>query len=133
MMNKDENKDHTNENKSNNDENKNENTDKFRKYNSIDNLHAKGLVYQVKRHGYDAENIEWIGTEKVHGSNFAFIVHSDNKIECAKRSGILNDEESFHNHKNVLERVEKQLISLKDTIYEHMNEYKDQSITIFGE
>ena len=56
-----------------------------------------------------ANDVEWIALEKVHGSNFCFLVSQGGElVQCGKRSSII-EEGPFFNYELILEVM---LISL---------------------
>ncbi|TKD00278.1 RNA ligase family protein [Polyangium fumosum] len=50
-----------------------------------------------------ASRAEWIVTEKIHGANFCFVTEGE-EVRCAKRKGLLADDEDFFGHRGVLRR-----------------------------
>ena len=82
---------------------------------------------------------QWAVTEKVHGSNFAFIFDVYTKqIQYAKRTGILKDDDPFFGYRDLIPKLQPKLLSVVD---EFLLQYHDTLkiypnsfvITIFGE
>jgi Rnl2 family RNA ligase len=89
----------------------------FRKYSSIENLKASEIK-AIKKHGYD--NVEWIATEKVHGSNFSVTIYKDEyddvKVVAGKRTAFLEENEKFNSYESVVEKYKKGFINLYEMI-----------------
>lgn len=75
----------------------------FRKYNSIINhYNTKDIEYIIEKNfGRLPAEIIFEVTEKIHGSNFS-ILAENGQIAFAKRSALLNDNESFYGFQDVL-------------------------------
>jgi Rnl2 family RNA ligase len=100
----------------------------FKKYNSIENSYRqKFLNYIVEQGKADGE---WTVTEKVHGSNFSFVV-GEHEMKCAKRSGFIAKDEAFFDYERI---VEKYGDSVK-AIAEHLKATREgiETVTVFGE
>jgi len=94
----------------------------FKKYNSIENSYQSRFI-EKSIYNLDRYN-DFIVQEKIHGSNFSFYV-SENWIKCAKRTGFIEEWESFFNYKKVLEDNSFSLIELQKEI--------GKDIIVFGE
>jgi Rnl2 family RNA ligase len=66
----------------------------FKKYSSIENVQRTKTLKEYEDCGVTGG--EWVVQEKVHGSNFSFIV-TEKSIQCGKRSGLVNQGENFFN------------------------------------
>lgn len=66
----------------------------FKKYSSIENSYRINVMNQIYEQGM--EQLDWVVTEKVHGSNFSFYL-SDEGISCAKRTSFLRIGDNFFN------------------------------------
>ena len=75
---------------------------------------------------------QWAVTEKVHGANFSFIYNTDTAtFNCARRNGILEENEFFYNHKSVMNDNIQYLNNIINKIKELNINF--QSIIIYGE
>lgn len=88
-------------------------TIEFKKYNSIENSYQWRFVEKCI-YNLDGYN-DFIVQEKIHGSNFSFYV-SESGIKCAKRTGFIEEWESFFDYKKVLEDNSFALIELQKEI-----------------
>lgn len=65
----------------------------FKCYPEIENHYNKDVLKLVEN--YQTDEI-WVATEKIHGTNFAFVCDGVEVI-CAKRTSLLKDKDSFYN------------------------------------
>jgi Rnl2 family RNA ligase len=72
----------------------------------------------------------WCATEKVHGANFSIYVWSSGQIKCAKRTGFIEDGESFFGHFEVIERYRNGILALSNLLFE---QYRSATVVLFGE
>nr|URM62377.1 ligase 2 [Mimivirus sp.] len=86
----------------------------FQKYFSIENLNARSFK-SLQKNGLLSNNIEWIALEKIHGANFSFITNGE-KLETAKRTGIISPEEYFFNYQIVVERYSQDVLNIFNKI-----------------
>jgi len=100
----------------------------FKKYNSIENTYREKAIEQVYLHDYG--NDVFVVQEKVHGSNFSFITEG-NKIQVAKRTSIISEDENFSNHKYVISKYEKAILELFKLV--KLDFPETEMITVFGE
>jgi Rnl2 family RNA ligase len=103
----------------------------FKKYSSIENSYREKIISQIRE--IFPLNEEWIVTEKIHGANFSFITDGI-EVKCAKRSGIIGENENFYNYKIVYDKYKDEVLK----IFNHIkNDIKDVAeiyeIQIFGE
>lgn len=75
------------------------NTEKFIKYNSIENHYGASFIGRVSRE--IPEDTVWVAMQKIHGTNFQVIIDGE-EILFAKRSGIIDETESFNGHHEVM-------------------------------
>lgn len=59
----------------------------------------------------------WCVTEKVHGANFSFHIHRSGKLKCGKRTGIIEDDDSFFGYFAVVERVRQSIFALAEELF----------------
>jgi len=59
--------------------------------------------------------IEWVGLEKIHGTNFSFICDGINVFGC-RRSEILKPDESFYSYQNILSKYKSNILMLFELI-----------------
>ncbi|WP_170319263.1 RNA ligase family protein [Polyangium spumosum] len=50
-----------------------------------------------------ASRVEWIVTEKIHGANFCLVTDGAD-VRCAKRKGLLDEDEDFFGHRGIQTR-----------------------------
>lgn len=75
---------------------------------------------------------QWAVTEKVHGANFSFIYNKlFNNFNYAKRTGILNDDDTFFGYKNIINDYTPYLINIINEI--KLLEIQFTNIIIYGE
>ena len=100
---------------------------KFKKFSDVENSYHEKFFSKVKGLG-DTGN--WVALEKVHGSNFSFIV-SPNSLRVAKRTSILEEGTNFNgiNYEKLIEKYREPCQKLFSIL---MSE-NCQQITIFGE
>jgi Rnl2 family RNA ligase len=102
----------------------------FQAYSSIEN-HTHGRTIQtildvVKKH----PTLEWVATEKVHGSNFQMTTNG-HEIKCGKRHSFLKDDENFYQFKTVSDKYTQAMFQL---LREVQKLYPDlQTIVVYGE
>ena len=79
---------------------------KFKKFSSLENSYRENFIHKIREQGY--ENEKYIITEKLHGANYSFTVVIENgllvSVNPAKRSGYINSDEKFYNHRTVYEK-----------------------------
>ena len=105
----------------------------FIKFPSLENTYRQKEIDQclmIEQH-YKEQGLtsNWIVTEKVHGANYSFWVTSDEneiKVQVAKRTSFIADDEKFFNHKPVLEKYRQSMIEL----YQHL---ECDTLVIYGE
>ena len=105
----------------------------FKKYSEIENTYRQKEIEKIRKSGFANKNIEYVVTEKVHGSNFSFITDGK-KVLVAKRTSVLTEEEipKFFNAKLMLEKYKENVISLFEELFG--KEVEEQKIVqIFGE
>lgn len=100
----------------------------FKKYTSIENSYDEEFMNKVKAEM--PKDLTYVVQEKVHGANVSFICDGK-QIEFAKRTAILETEENFFQHHEILEKYKEKVFSVFKTLKER---YPDlQCISIFGE
>lgn len=103
----------------------------FKKYNSIENHYRDVFLRKIRQ---TVGEVEWIVTEKIHGTNLSFLCDG-NTVQVCKRSGpIGSDKESasgFFRADIALDKYGPAVLSL----FRHMSETNPSltSIQIFGE
>ena len=104
------------------------------KYNSIINLTSSMMEKEYEPKSVNIPtypNIQYVGIEKVHGSNFSIICDIDNTISYARRKDKLKKDERFHDYLNVMEQHQDCIKKIKTEI-EKINT-APVLITIYGE
>lgn len=100
----------------------------FKKYSSIENTFDKEFLDKVKSEL--AENVLYAVQEKVHGANFS-LVTDGNTIFAGKRTGLIEANQKFYEHEELLERYTPKVIALFSSMKQ---KYSDVvSMTVYGE
>lgn len=105
----------------------------FIKFPSLENTYRQKEIdhcLMTEQH-YKEQGIStnWVVTEKVHGANYSFWVTSDEneiKVQVAKRTSFISEDEKFFNHKPVLENYTQNMIKL----YQHL---ECETLVVYGE
>lgn len=98
----------------------------FKKYSSIENHYNSKFLEKIR--WQIEESVEWVAREKIHGANFQIIVYKD-KVDFAKRSQVIPDNESFYGHIEVMKRYKDAIKYVQDnTSWENVD-----SVNIYGE
>lgn len=109
----------------------------FKKYPSLTNHYQEKFVEDIyiQRYGEELSQVYWDKLycieEKVHWSNFQFIVDIDNNITCATRNNILNEWEKFFDWETLLLKYKENI--LNDTREIRMRERVHCPIHFFWE
>jgi len=101
----------------------------FKKYNSIEQNYRTKFIDMIKANNLDT--IDYIVQEKIHGSNFSFISVDGINFRAAKRTSILEPNESFYNYKPVMDKLLDKMKALWTLV---KADYPDMfQLTVFGE
>lgn len=85
----------------------------FTKYPKMANVLKTAMLDKVIDHGYGAEDVPWIATEKVHGANFALHFDViDASIKISRRSGFLEEGEVFYAHTKILPQLKTSMAAV---------------------
>ena len=107
---------------------------KFKKFSSLENSYRDNFISKIREQGY--ENDEYIITEKLHGASYSFTVVIENELPVsvipAKRSGYINSDEKFYNHRPVYEKYVHKIMLLAQQLVKD-NELTDGVVTVYGE
>ena len=107
---------------------------KFKKFNSLENSYRENFIHKIREQGY--ENEKYIITEKLHGANYSFTVVIENgllvSVNPAKRSGYINSDEKFYNHRPVYEKYVDKVSNLALCLLKD-NNMSDGVVTVYGE
>ena len=91
----------------------------FIKYNSIENSFRQEFINSIYDQGFSGD--EFIVQEKVHGANFSF--YTDGKeIKYAKRTQLIDSNESFFNHKLIAEKYKNKLFKVFEIVKQNYPE-----------
>lgn len=85
----------------------------FKGYSSLENHYNNKFIERIRNNALDGG--EWVAREKIHGTNFSFIVSRD-AVTCAKRSGIIHDGEDFFGYAIVQAKYRDSLLALQKSI-----------------
>lgn len=75
----------------------------FKKYSSLTNHTDKKYLSRILFAGLTDPKVIWVAREKIHGSNFSFLVTKDS-VQSGKRSGLIPEGENFYNHADIESR-----------------------------
>ena len=78
------------------------NTIAFMKYNSIENSYRQAFLDKC---AFAVGNETLVAVEKIHGANFSFVL-TETETRVAKRSGLIEDGETFYGHTRFYNRYE---------------------------
>lgn len=104
----------------------------FKKYNSLTNHVDKGFLNKLMIQGFTDPLKTWVAREKVHGANFSFIIKND-EIKIAKRTGIIEEQETFYEASDLLKKYRESVIKVRDSLNLLKKLNPDSTVTIFGE
>ena len=97
----------------------------FTKYTSIDNSYNNKLLSKIA--SQINPNLKLVALEKVHGANFSVTYNrKDDSVRFAKRSGFLEEGESFYSHGNIKDKLQEMIIAISRTCINNI-------ITVYGE
>ena len=107
---------------------------KFKKFSSLENSYRENFIHKIREQGY--ENDVYIITEKLHGANYSFTVVVVGGIAVsvipAKRSGYINSDEKFYNHRPVYENYIHKVSNLASCLLKD-NNMSNGIVTVYGE
>jgi len=103
----------------------------FKKYSSIENSYRDKEIKKIRISGFAEKDIEWVVTEKIHGTNFSFI-SDGNEVKVAKRTSILNENEisKFFDADIMLEKYSQNVKELANYL---KRIYNISYVQVFGE
>jgi len=90
----------------------------FKKYNSIENTYREKHLFRAQTQ-LDLKNKNFVVSEKIHGSCFAFYYDGE-EMRVAKRSSLLPKENNFFKSSDMLERYRENI----ETIYRQLKSSK---------
>jgi Rnl2 family RNA ligase len=99
----------------------------FHKYEEIDNYFSQPALKYIRENESDAL---WVGTEKIHGTNFSFICNGQSVL-CGKRTSILKKTDQFYHHLKMSTRYEQNILNLFVLMQELIPTLK--LVRVFGE
>lgn len=105
----------------------------FKEFKSIENSYRTAYINKVIDEGQSGGN--WVVTNKIHGSNFSFILTSDS-INGAKRTQMLRWDENFNNWQKVYKKLEDNLKQLQAFLFKSETRpvgRKVLRVNLFGE
>lgn len=76
------------------------------------------------------KKFNWIVTEKIHGANFCFLTDGQ-RIECAKRKQILNENEKFFGYSSLLDDLRPKILEIFKILKSSKKEIRQ--ISVYGE
>ena len=107
---------------------------KFKKFSSLENSYRENFIHKIREQG--GENEKYIITEKLHGANYSFTVVIENELPVsvnpAKRSGYINSDEKFYNHRTVYEKYVHKVSKLALCLLKD-NNMSNGVVTVYGE
>jgi len=95
----------------------------FKKYPSINNQNNEKAINYLKSYliKEDKTDMNFIATEKIHGSNFSIIVNDSELISC-RRNDILKKDEPFYNYLEIVELRKNDIFTLKNNIERYIQD-----------
>ena len=83
--------------------------------------------YQIDNNNskFFSKNVDWVATEKVHGSNFC-VYYRDGQINFGKRNGLLKEDDWFYNYQLIQEKLNQNIRQLSQII-------NHSQIVVYGE
>lgn len=100
----------------------------FKPYHPVENSFRDDYLSELKANNLDSGI--FVVQEKIHGANLVFITDG-NYIRCAKRTGLLGEDEKFYNFQRIRDRYKEQILQtykLVKDLHPEMGE-----LYIFGE
>ncbi len=101
-----------------------------KKYESISGAWNKKFTDYLEATSFVRHDVEWVLTEKIHGSNFSFYMSQDEE-KCGKRNGFLKEGENFFQSNRMREREEYKVRELWDFLAQGDNGLTE--IIVYGE
>jgi len=100
----------------------------FKSYDSFENYYSRDQVAFIENH--KSEEL-WVGTEKIHGTNFSFVCDGED-VTCAKRTSLLTQKDKFYNFQSItkpyISKVKELYQLVQKEIYPNL-----QVMRVFGE
>ena len=91
--------------------------------------------YQLKYNLQEYIHIDWVATEKIHGTNYSFLCDNKLSVIPCKRTSMLDYNEDFMNHQKVFDKYKNDVIDIYKIIEneENKNNNKLLQIQLYGE
>jgi len=104
---------------------------KFTKYSNIENSYREKEIQRIIESGFASEDIVWVVTEKIHGTNLSFL-SDGNEVKVAKRTSILSEDglAKFYDADKMNEKYKENIRKLARYI---TFIYEANEIQVFGE
>lgn len=102
---------------------------KFTKYTSIENAYRQKAVFNIQQY---FPNETFVVQEKIHGANFAIYVDKDG-VKYAKRSGFIQNLQSFYRADIIAEKYEEKVKKLYNQLLEDYKIVSEQQGVPFFE
>lgn len=99
----------------------------FRKYPSIKNARWRKQMTFIEERMRD--DTIFVVTEKIHGSNFGFIVTPKKEVLCFRRNGLLEEDDQFYNWREIRDKYAPILLEL----YETNMSFTNKTLRVYGE
>lgn len=105
---------------------------KFVKYSSIENHYRGKYIDRFTSMFPDMIEEKYLVTEKIHGANFSInIFDKGEEVLFGKRTSLLQPEEGFMNHQNVMAQEEEK--ALTDALCAYADERSIETMRVYGE
>jgi RNA-editing ligase len=104
----------------------------FSAYNEID-LPSESRIESIKRAGLANKNDVWVALEKVHGSNLGIYLLNETDVRCAKRSGIMDQNENFFGYHILLPEMRQWVTQMHQLIRAKYNLMSVKKVILHGE
>ena len=101
----------------------------FKKFSSIENTYRdKEIQYWIDNINNNIPNIQYILTEKIHGTNFSIFISKD-EIRYGSRNDFLENNFSFFDWQNTMKKYESDILKFQQYVIEN----NINQLAIYGE
>jgi len=101
----------------------------FRRFTEITSYESQSIE-KIVDSGFTSDRYEWVLMEKIHGANFS-ILTDGNQLICAKRTGILEENDKFYGYALVIEEIREKIFLACKLLKEVFSDF--ESCTFYGE
>jgi len=101
----------------------------FRRYTEITSYESSNIE-KIIDEGFTSDKYEWVMMEKIHGANFS-IITDGNQLICAKRTGILEENDKFYGYSTVIKDIKEKIFKACNLLKEEFSDF--EHCAFFGE